>query len=220
MPEAELRLLVTSLTEGVCAQLAYAARNIQRDEARALLGASRDLSQALIVLDHAALTQSWRQALSRVAGDEQCHALLRGFSAHVLYAQGVLGLAETARHLSRALSRAVPPEQAGDWVDGFLDGAGGVLVHDVALLGGIDAWIAELSEADFTVLLPMLVRAFATLDRVERRHMLDGLKKARSTVGPAIVASAEQRASNAPGFAAALPLLLTILGLDATETRP
>jgi Family of unknown function (DUF5682) len=137
----------------------------------------------------------------------------------VLYEQGVIAAAETGDYLSRALSRAVPPLEAGLWLDGFLGQSGQVLLHDQVLTGLIDGWIGALSDDDFTALLPMLRRAFASIDRVERRRLLDTLRRPMQKAAHADSTATPDADPAAPGFAAALPLLLTILGIDRAEEQ-
>jgi hypothetical protein len=212
-----LRLLVTSLAEAVCSGLVYACRNLQAEEAAALRARLAELDRAVLLVESEPITADWRRALARLSDDGDSHAILRGFAVRRLYDQGELAGPEAGRHLSRALSRAVAPLQAGHWLDGFLGEGGQVLLYDAALVEMIDAWICGLGEDDFVALLPMLRRAFASFDRSERRRLLDSLRQpVRVTVpgsnGQPVLAEAP---SDAPGFAAALPLLLAILGLDA-----
>lgn len=212
MPADELRLLVTSLTGTVCAGLNYACRSLRHEEAGTLRGKLVELDRAVALIDSEPIAGDWRRALRQAADDAACHALLRGFAVRALYDRGALAAADTGDHLSRALSRAVPPNEAGDWLDGFLGGAGQVLLHDAQLLRLIDQWIAGLAEEGFVELLPMLRRAFSGLDAGERRRLLDGVgRPALAAAGAAEPATAD---TDAPGFAAALPLLLTILGID------
>src|SRR5262249_51491831 len=157
------------------------------------------------------LTDDWRRALARLADDAEAHALLRGLAVRALYEQGVLDAPETGLHLSRALSRAVPPSEAGQWLDGFLGRAAQGLLYDPAPAGRTEGGIGALAGDDFRALLPMLRRAFASIARNERRRLLDGLRapmRSAAAAGdgrhPAVPDPA------APGFAAALPLILTI----------
>jgi hypothetical protein len=219
MPVDELRLLVISLTEAVCSGLIYACRSLQVDEAAGLRARLGELDRAILLIESEAITNEWRRALKRLADDGASHASLRGFAVRRLYDQGEVQALEASRYLSRALSRAVPPIEAGQWLDGFLGEAGQVLLYDAVLVGLIDAWIIGLSEEDFIALLPMLRRAFSSYDRSERRRLLDSL---RQPIQPAHEGANGQPAlavpaSGAPGFEAALPLLLTILGLDQKE---
>jgi hypothetical protein len=221
MPAEELRLLVTSLAEAVCSGLVYACRNLQLDEAEALRATLVELDQSFVLLDNEHLTTDWRRALARLADDAEVHATLRGFAVRALYDQGAIADVATSRYLSRALSRAVPPIEAGQWLDGFLGKAGQVLLHDAVLAALIDGWISGLGDDEFTALLPMLRRAFSSIDRAERRRLLDALRRPMKTAGASVdgqPASTSEPA--AAGFEAALPLLLTILGIDRGEQRP
>jgi hypothetical protein len=65
----------------------------------------------------------------------------------------------------------------------------------------------------------MLRRTFASFDLSERRRLLDELREQpAASPGAGAFDPAPAAASDyAPGFAAALPLLLTILGLEGGE---
>jgi hypothetical protein len=174
MPADELRLLVTSLVETVCAGLTYACRSLQTAEAGALRGKLVELDRAVVIIDSAAIARDWQRALRQVADDAAGHALLRGFAVRALYDRGAVDPSTAGDHLSRALSRAVPPIEAGDWLDGFLGGGSQLLLHDAQLLGIIDQWIVGLAEDSFVELLPMLRRALsrgcAVRHPARRRH--------------------------------------------------
>jgi hypothetical protein len=228
MPTQALRLLVTSLTEAVCAGLVYACRNLQAEVASDLRAKLGRLDVAMNLIDDAELSDAWRRALGAVADDASAHPLLRGQATRALYDRGSLAPDPAALHLSRALSHSVPALEAGDWLDGFLGQSGQILLHDRTLRRIIDGWLVSIGAEEFNNLLPVLRRAFSTFDRNERRRLLDELAKAPPMAVPTAV---EQQASpksaplaeEAPGFAAALPLLLTILGADAVarkETSP
>lgn len=229
MPTEALRLLVASLTEAVCAGLVYACRSLEADAARGMRDRLAALDGAMTLIDDAALTEGWRRALAQVAADDQSHPLLAGLAVRALYDQSVIDVAATALHLSRALSPATAPQAAGDWLDGFIGSSGQILLHDMALRTIIDGWLLSLGEEEFTNLLPMLRRAFASFDRSERRRLLDEIAKLRAAA-PATgqgqmqpgAAAASFGASTAavPGFAAALPLLMTILGAAAEPAEP
>jgi hypothetical protein len=223
MPANELRLLVTSLAEAVCSGLVYACRSLQVEEAAALRSKLTDLDRAILLIESEPITTDWRRALKRLADDRETHAILRGFAVRKLYDQGEIPTAGAGLHLSRALSRAVPPIEAGHWLDGFLGEVGQILLYDTVLVGLIDAWLCALGDEDFITLLPMLRRAFSGFDRSERRRLLDGLRQPMPTVAQSDVgqpATAASSQSDAPGFEAALPLLLTILGVEVREQSP
>lgn len=220
MPAEALRLLVSSLTEAVCAGLVYACRSLEAEPAREMRTRLAALDAAMTLIDDAGLTDGWRRALGQVAGDARAHPLLAGLAVRALYDQSIMDADTAALHLSRALSPSTPPLAAGDWLDGFVGNSGQILLYDQALRAIIDRWLVALGEEAFTNLLPMLRRAFSSFDRSERRRLLDEIAKLRSVTpsspGTPEPADAEvvgcDREGAAPGFAAALPLLLTILG--------
>jgi hypothetical protein len=211
MPAEELRLLVASMVEAVCAGLAHACRRLDDPSAELMRGHLTEFNRAASILDDPHLEADWRAALARLTRDGDVAALLRGFATRTLHDQNALDAGETASHFSRALSPAAPLNDAGQWLDGFLSGGANILLHDTQLLAIIDGWMAQLSDGAFMGILPMLRRVFSSIDSSERRHLLDRLKRPMS--GEAAHASAVADAV-APGFAAAMPLLLTILGLD------
>ena len=217
MPIEELTLLVTSLAEAVCSGLVYACRNLQADAAEALRMTLAELDRSLIVLDNEHLTTDWRRALQRLADDSADHPMLRGLAVRALHEQSVIPPDQTSGYLTRALSRAVPPLEAGLWLDGFLGRSGHVLLYDAVLAGLIDSWIGEIGEDDFIALLPMLRRAFSEIDRLERRRLLDLLGKPLKAPSSG---AATQDSTSAPAFEAALPLLLSILGIEQKELQP
>jgi hypothetical protein len=231
MPTDALRLLVSSLTEAVCAGLVYACRSLEAEPAREMRTRLSALDVAMTLIDDAGLTEDWRRALGQVAGDANAHPLLAGLAVRALYDQNVIDANAAALHLSRALSPATPPLAAGDWLDGFIGNSGQILLYDHVLRAIMDHWLVSLGEEEFTNLLPMLRRAFSSFDRSERRRLLDEIAKLRTVAplspgAPEPAGEAPAALGNkgaAPGFAAALPLLLTILGAmpeSAGEATP
>lgn len=106
------------------------------------------------------------------------------------------------------------PLDAGQWLEGFLGTTGHTLLHDKTLRAIIDGWMCALGADDFMVVLAKLRRAFGTLDKMERCRLLDDIR--RTVVGasvPVTVAPQTAHDIGAPGFAAAVPLLLKILGI-------
>jgi Family of unknown function (DUF5682) len=220
MPTRALRLLVTSLTETICAGLVYACRNLQAEAAGDLRTKLGRLDVAMNLIEDQALSEAWRRALGLVADDACAHPLLRGQATRALYDHGILAPEPAALHLSRALSPTIPTPAAGDWLDGFLGQSGQILLHDPTLRRIIDGWLISIGGQEFTNLLPVLRRAFSAFDRNERRRLLDELAKMPPLTAPLAVqqrasGSSAALAAEAPGFAAALPLLLTILGADS-----
>ena len=210
MPVEALTLLVTSLIEEVCVGLTYACRQLDAEAASAMRDAMAEFDKAVGLMEEARLAEDWQRALGIVADDAGAEPLLAGFAVRRLYDRGVLDGGTAAPYLSRALSPAVPPSAAGEWLDGFLAGAGQLLLHDATLLAVIDDWMLQLGEDDFVALLPMLRRGFSSIDSMERMRLLALIREGPKPA--AAVAADDQGPSEA--FERALPLLRTILGLE------
>ncbi|WP_415840164.1 DUF5682 family protein, partial [Nocardiopsis gilva] len=119
-----------------------------------------------------------------VAGREDIPGRVGGRAHRILYDAGRLADTELAARLAKATSRAVPPERAAAWIEGFLSGSGLLLVHDTALLSLIDRWLTGLGEQAFTEVLPLLRRTFGAFPAAERRSIGErarGLGRGRST---------------------------------------
>jgi hypothetical protein len=123
-------------------------------------------------------------------------------------------VAMAAVRLARALSPGEPAQKAGQWLEGFLSGAAQVLLHDAKLFGMIDLWLGGIAESDFIELLPVMRRAVSSFDSMERRRLLEQVKRDRGSK-PSIVLD-DPRATAA--FEKALPLLKLILGLTDDRT--
>ena len=113
----------------------------------------------------------WREALLGVASDEVVHGLVSGRVNRILLDLGLLTTDDVAHRLSRRLSVGTTPTAGAAWLDGFLEGDVVLLLHDHALLGIIDDWVATVDETTFEDLLPLLRRTFSRFESAERRQL-------------------------------------------------
>jgi hypothetical protein len=210
LPEVALRRLVDGLVIEVSVGLATACHHLDAEQAEAMCERLGAMDHAVSLLDAEHLTEEWRDALRRVAEDDRATAMPRGGALRRLHDRGLLAPEALARHVSRALSRGVPPAEAGAWIEGFLGGAGQVLLHDDVLFGGLDGWLQSLEDDTFTTVLPMLRRGFGTLERGERRRLLETVRQGGRGRR---VETMPDRMTVPAGYQRALPLLRRILGI-------
>ena len=222
LPEDALRGLVESLVVEVCTGFAAACRRLDADVAAELVPVVRGYDRSVGLLDVPALLTLWHRSLAALAADDDAAAGLRGLAQRILYDCGAASPEDTELAFSRSLSRAVPAAPAGAWLEGFLEGAGDVLLHDPQLLRCVDTWIDGQRKEDFQELLPLLRRAFSGFDASLRQRLMGALGKL--TTGAGTTPAAASPSSLDPGaeqaFARAWPLIETILGLDERKETP
>jgi hypothetical protein len=212
MPVDALGALLLSMSAEICAGLAHAAHGLDEAATSALHQAMREFDGAVQILDDPYFLSSWQDTLSRLSDDPLAAPYLKGFAVRRLHDRGKITADDVEKRLSFALSPAAGVAEAGAWLEGFLGEASQLLLHDAALFGVIDRWLAELDPDAFMAQLPGLRRAFGNLDRMERRRLIAQADQVGGKLSEGGAASGDDARAEA-AFAAALPLLKTILGL-------
>jgi hypothetical protein len=168
-------LFVRILTQAALA-LPYAARGLDPAAAatmrRVLISADRAAALVEIGGDELA---AWRGALRSLIEDVHATPLIAGASARLLYEADALTPDDAATLLNRALSPGRAVADAAGFFDGFFENGGERLIHDKPLRDVVDRWLQSLDETHFTEHLPLFRRAFAKLDRMQRRRLLDAV---------------------------------------------
>jgi hypothetical protein len=137
--------------------------------------------------------------------------LLRGRASRLLLDAEELDAPGAGQLLGRALTPGTPAQEGAAFVEGFLAGSGTVLVHDRALLGLVDAWVAELPAESFSDALPLLRRTFATFEPSERRLIGELVRRGSGSARPEPGA---QDGLDEERVRAALATMAELLGVD------
>jgi hypothetical protein len=201
--------VVDGLVVRVAVGLGGAVSSLDDEAAGEMAESISDVHSALALLQRDDLRAEWEGALAAFAARDDVHGLVGGRAARLLLDGGRLPEDEAARRLSAALSPGTDPARAAAWIEGFLSGGGLVLVHDDALLGVVDGWIAAVASDAFTAVLPVLRRTFATFAPAERRQIGERVRhSARSTA----LADTDEDIDHERA-AQVLPVLARILGV-------
>jgi hypothetical protein len=208
--EALVRHLVDGIVPRITAGLGGAVSSLNDEAAAMMEGHLRSTHAAVEQLDASQHTGDWLDALARILEHDTVHGLVRGRCARLLLDANRIDTPAVAQRLGQTLSRGTDPAHGARWLEGFLSGSGLLLIHDVKLLGLIDAWVADIAPDVFEELLPLLRRTFSTFPPPERRQI--GQLLAAGTGGSGIVKRADgDEAINHERAERALPLLVTIL---------
>jgi hypothetical protein len=208
LAEEALRHLIGSLSAEVNAGVRTASHGLDQEAATARLSAMREYDESLGIFGDEALSSGWRDQLGSMVEDEQATPVIAGFSLRRLHDLHVWEPADVSAGFSLQMSGE--PKRAGSFLEGFLSGGSEVILLDEALLQLVDDWLCGLTETDFVESLPLLRRSLSGFDAVSRRRLMEKVKQMR---GEESQNAAAFEAEESPAFAAALPLLYTILGI-------
>ena len=212
LPEDALRSLILSISVEINAGVRIAAHGLDEATATARIAAMEAYDEGLRLFADEALTASWRNELARTVTDDQVTPSVAGLSLRRLHDVRAWELDRVASEFARhtGLRR---PKDSGAFLEGFLRGGSEVLLQDEPLLQLLDAWLCDLTEADFTESLPLLRRSVSSFDTVARRRLLERVQRGRQQ---STGIDAHDSAGENPAFEAALPLLYRILGMEET----
>ncbi|MFL5384570.1 MAG: DUF5682 family protein [Longimicrobiaceae bacterium] len=216
-PDAEvLGHVVDGLAARISVGLPPGVASLDDDAAAAMAAHVEAVHAAVTLLENERHRADWLGALGRVADQAGVHGSIAGRAVRLRLDTGAITAGEAARRMGLALSLAAEPAYGGAWIEGFLAGSAVALLHDEALWGVLDAWMAGLAGEAFDTLLPLLRRTFARFDPAERRGLGELARRgpARLAAAPADASAEGSSTANAARGDAVLPLLMLILGAD------
>ncbi|GAB2817843.1 DUF5682 family protein [Comamonas piscis] len=219
---ALLATVIDSLVLRAAIGLPVACMAMDEDAAAGMKGKVLAAQEALRLRGTDAQAQAavdaWRAALRSLAMGDAAAALLRGMACRLLLDEHLLESAEVVLQFNRNLSLGAAPLDVAAWLDGFLNQQALVLLHDEAIWGAVDAWLAGLGELQFAQILPLVRRSFANFSKHERQSLGDKARRAPVAGGVAPGAALPAGDDDAPWDESravlALPLLNAMLGLD------
>ncbi len=199
--------------------LPNACLSLDEDAARTVQKLALLADDAIRLRDSEETTQAWQRALQVMAEADTCAALLRGIATRLLLDAKIWDEEKIGLQFAHNLSLGVVPVDAAAWLDGFLNGQALVLLHDDAIWGAVDAWLAQLGEAQFIQVLPLVRRSFADFSRAERQQLgsraVRGPKNGAQTASTAAASTGDDL--DAERAALVLPALRTLWGLTPSQ---
>jgi hypothetical protein len=212
---AALSSVVDGLVARACVALPFGVRGLADEAATRLLAQLIAGDAAIRLLQDDEHGAAWFTALEAGARSEASHPLLAGRAVRILVEQGHWPMDEASRHLVLLCSRAVAPLAAAQWLEGFLQGSGTLLVHNDALWHAVNGWVLSLPAESFVELLPLLRRTFGTFEPPERRQLAE--RASTGAAGSAAVAAGTTQAIDPARARRVLPVLAMILGSAAAQ---
>ncbi len=204
-----VREVLKGLLARVCAGVSGQCASLDDEAAVEMRLRIEAVHQGVTILNDSYHRDEWSAALLRISAMATAHGLVAGRCVRILRDGLVIPDDQAGAELSRALSRGTDAVQAAQWIEGFLAGDVGLLLHDRQLLSILDEWVCRVAGPLFDDVIPLLRRTFGQLSKVDRRHLAHRLFTADS---PAMKARPTQ--IDASRADAALPRFLSLLGMD------
>lgn len=200
---------VRGLVARICVGLPVACLSLDDETAGKMFEHLVNVNAALGNLQDGELIAEWQGTLTKLASQGQLHGLVAGRCVYLLFAAGKLSSQDASKYFSLALSSGVDPAYSAAWCEGFLRGAGTLLVHDENLLRVVDDWVSGLSQDHFIQQLATLRRTFATFHTPERRQIGERIKQG----GVAVSLATQPEFFDETRADRSLPVLASLLGL-------
>ena len=172
--------ICAGLTPAVTSLDAEAAREMRQrmDRVHHAIGLLSAASDAEDGVDPSDRREDWFATLTGLLGRTDVPTEVAGRVVRVLFDAG--RIVDGPQRMHRALSYGASAGDKAAWVDGFFADGALLLIHDVELRGLVDAWVAGLTDTEFTDVLPLVRRTFSTFSPPERRLIGERLAAARS----------------------------------------
>ena len=160
--------VVDAIVPRIYIGLLSAVSGLDRKGSETFVPLINGVHSAIRMLEQPSFQSGWISLLQQLAGAKLANGLLSGRAVRLLFDGESLDIDTVAQYLSQTTSKAIEPDEVVDWLDGFLEGSGLVLVHHAPLLALIDRWLSGLPESHFIRLLPLIRRAFNRFTTGER----------------------------------------------------
>ena len=207
--------IIDSMTARICISLPSAATAIDDEAASRLRTLVTALNEAISLLQQEALTIQWQKTLEIISSSSNTTPLLAGYATRLLVDRRLLAGPDLVKAFHYAMSAAAAPAASAAWLEGFLTGAGSLLLVDEELYGVVNTWVNGLEKDIFTQVLPLLRRSFSHYSPPERRRLGE---KAR-TGGSSPVATITEAGFDPVKARIGIPVVLQLLGLPALMTQ-
>lgn len=165
--------ILSSVFMRAAVNLPAGAVNLAAELADELAKKTGEVHAAVLLLENPEFRQAWQECLERLAQNEQTEPLLMGYATRLLYDEGKLSGDAIPPVFSRALSGGNPPVYSARWAEGFLKDGALALLLDEVVWQMVNNWLAALPDAEFTAVVPLLRRTFATYTASEKRKIAE-----------------------------------------------
>ncbi len=176
-----IQIEIDKILPRICIGLPNVCMAFNDDASKEMLDRILSTNYFINILNKKEHNQFWIDSLLKITTYKNINAIIRGGCIRILFDKNELTIAQTAKEMSLNLSLGNELAQAANWLEGFLEGSGLLLIHHQKLWNILDEWVKGLSMDGFKLLLPLLRRTFSSFPAPEREQLLRLVKSRELT---------------------------------------
>ncbi len=170
--------VIDQIIPRICIGLPNACINIDETIATETFKKIIEVNRAIHTLNEPKHIQVWYDALEKIMG-MTVNGILVGLSTRILFDKRFIDVEVASTYMHLALSKGNDALFSAQWIEGFLNGSGLLLIYNENLWQIVDDWLDSLAEERFMEILPVLRRTFAQFSHPERQKMMELAKRGK-----------------------------------------
>ncbi len=169
--------LLQELIPRLCILFPSQAQNISEDRAQDLFHGMHQVHQSMQLTRKFPNQKNWLEALHNIIKNPLSHPLIKGGCLRILYLKNYLVEADLLKKLHYEVSNFSDSLSPAQFMEGFLSGAGWLLIHRPALYQVVDEWLTSQGDDQFEQTLPILRRTLSTFSDSEKQAIYQLIDK-------------------------------------------
>lgn len=222
LDEAVIRHVIDGLVTRICIGLPTTCQALDDDAASEMMGRLLSVHTTINSLQNEAHQERWQEALRKVVDQPKVPGGIAGKACRLLLDSRAFTTEDAQLRMERVLSlqtavRATNEEltQMANWLDGFLQGSGLLVLHDNLLWSLLDSFVTQLDDERFQTVLPLLRRTFSSFSESAREQINRRIRQGVTAVAPTdpqLPTQFDQEKADA-----ILPTLAGLLGIEMED---
>lgn len=167
-----IEVVIEHIIPRMCIGLPAASAQLDDAASRHVSSLLLAANRALSILNRPDFAADWDKTLHLLADQRTIAPLLAGQATQLLFHKQAIDVDTVAQFMAYRLSSAQPSMTAAEWLEGFLNSSGLLIIHNPQLWTLLNTWVSQLSMNVLTDTLPLLRRTFSSFSGPEREKIL------------------------------------------------
>lgn len=160
--------IMDRLITRISISLPHSCMGLDEDSAAELLVKMELTDRTVAKTNQEEQKRLWYEALVHISSNDSLNGMIAGKVCRILYEREQMEKEQLDNQFMTAISTANEMNYCASWLEGFLQGGGIQLVLDRDIWNLLDSWVANLEQEQFSLTLPLLRRAFANFNTVDK----------------------------------------------------